>query len=114
MRFCFFFWFFKNCELIRDSSSWCLNCIPSIHDLVIIIGLRFVTYTFGSRSIYKRCWVGASIKNLNFNFFRQVFQYYLLGLKVCGSHQFVYLAKDMTRFAYTRFPHSSFLRVKLM
>ena len=30
-------------------------------DLVIIIGSRFVTYTFGSRFIYKH-WVGISIK----------------------------------------------------
>ena len=51
-----FFWFFKNCELIKDSSLWRSNFIPSIHDSIIIIGLRSVTYTFGSRFTYKR-WV---------------------------------------------------------
>ena len=82
MRFYFFFWFFKNCELIRDFSLWRSNFIPSVHDLVIIIGSRSVIYTFGSLFIYK-CWVRVSIKNLNFSFFGQVFQYYLLGLKTC-------------------------------
>ena len=51
-----FFWFFKNCELIRDSSLWRSNFIPLVHDSIIIIGSRFVTYTFGSRFTYKR-WV---------------------------------------------------------
>ena len=82
MRFYFFFWFFKNCELIRDFSLWHSNFIPSIHGLVIITGSRSVIYTFGSLFIYKR-WVRVSIKNLNFSFFGQVFQYYLLGLKTC-------------------------------
>ena len=82
MRFYFFFWFFKNCELIRDFSLWHSNFIPSVHGLVIITGLRSVIYTFGSLFIYKR-WVRVSIKNLNFSFFGQVFQYYLLGLKTC-------------------------------
>ena len=61
VRFCFFSWFFKNCELIRDSSLWCSNFIPSVCDSVIIIGLRSITYTFGSHFIYKR-WVRVSIK----------------------------------------------------
>ena len=82
MRFYFFFWFFKNCELIRDFSLWHSNFIPSVHGLVIITGSRSVIYTFGSLFIYKR-WVRVSIKNLNFSFFGQVFQYYLLGLKTC-------------------------------
>ena len=77
-----FFWFFKNCELIRDSSLWCSNFIPSVHDSIIIIGSRSVTYTFGSRFNYEH-WVRVSIKNLNFRFLGQVFQYCLLGLKVC-------------------------------
>ena len=78
--FYFFFWFFKNCELIKDSFLWRSNFIPSVHDSIIIIGSRSVTYTFGSRFIYKY-WVRVSIKNLNFSFLGQVFQYYLLGLK---------------------------------
>ena len=84
MRFCFFFWFFKNCELIRDSSLWHSKFIPSLRDLVIIIGSKSVTYTFGPCFIYK-CWVRISNKkNLNFSFLRQVFQYYLLCLiEVC-------------------------------
>ena len=60
MRFCFF-WFFKNCELIRDSSLWHSNFILLVHDLVIIIRSRSVTYTFGSHFTYKR-WDGVSIK----------------------------------------------------
>ena len=51
-----FFWFFKNCELIRDSSLWRLNFIPLVHDSIVIIGSRFVTYTFGSSFTYKS-WV---------------------------------------------------------
>ena len=51
-----FFWFFKNYELIRDSSLWRSNFIPLVHDFIIIIGSRSVTYTFSSRFTYKR-WV---------------------------------------------------------
>ena len=51
-----FLWFFKNCELIRDSPLWRSNFIPLVHDSIIIIGSRSVTYTFGSRFTYKR-WV---------------------------------------------------------
>ena len=51
-----FFWFFKNCKLIRDSSSWRSNLIPSVRDSIVIIGSRSVTYTFGSRFTYER-WV---------------------------------------------------------
>ena len=90
MRFYFFFWFFKNCELIRDFSLWRSNFIPSVHDLVIITGSRSVIYTFGSLFIYTfgslfiyKRWVRVSIKNLNFSFFGQIFQYHLLGLKTC-------------------------------
>ena len=43
----FFFWFFKNPELIRDSSLWRSNFIPLVRDSIIIIGSRSV-YTFGS------------------------------------------------------------------
>ena len=77
-----FFWFFKNCELIRDSSLWRSNFIPLVHDSIIIIGSRSVTYTFGSRFTYKR-WVKVLSKNLNFSFLGQVFQYWLLGFKAC-------------------------------
>ena len=42
-----FFWFFKNCELIRDSSLWRSNFIPLVRDSIVIIGSRSV-YTFGS------------------------------------------------------------------
>ena len=42
-----FFWFFKNCELIRDSSLWRSNFIPLVRDSIVIIGLRSV-YTFSS------------------------------------------------------------------
>ena len=77
-----FFWFFKNCELIRDYSLWRLNFIPLIHDSIIIIGSRFVTYTFGSLFNYKR-WVRISIKNLNFSFLGQVFEYCLLDFNAC-------------------------------
>ena len=51
-----FFWFFKNCELIRNSSLWRSNFIPSVCDSIVIIGSRSVTYIFGSRFTYKR-WV---------------------------------------------------------
>ena len=66
-----FFWFFKNCELIRDSSLWRSNFIPLVRDSIVIIGSRSVytfgrdsiiiigsrsVYTFGSRFTYKR-WV---------------------------------------------------------
>ena len=61
VRYRFFFFFFKNCELIRDSSLWHSNFIPLVYDLVIIIGSRSITYTFGSHFIYK-CWVRVSIK----------------------------------------------------
>ena len=77
-----FFWFFKNCDLIRDSSLWRSNFILLVHDSIIITGSRCYTYTFGSHFNYKH-WVKVSIKNLNFSFFGQLFQYYLLGLKMC-------------------------------
>ena len=77
-----FFWFFKNYELIRDSSLWRSNFISLVHDSIIITKSRSVTYTFGSRFDYK-CWVKVSIKNLNFSFLGQVFQYCLLGLNAC-------------------------------
>ena len=94
-----FFWFFKNCELIRDSSLWRSNFIPLVRDSIITTGSRCYTYTFGSCFDYKR-WVRVSIKNLNFSFLGQVFQYFclvskrvdwsshhipifLLGLKAC-------------------------------
>ena len=47
---------FKNCELIRNSSIWHSNFIPSVRDSVLIIGLGPVTYTFGLRFNYKH-WV---------------------------------------------------------
>ena len=61
MRFCFFSWFFKNCDLIKDSSWWHSNFILSVHDSIIIIGSGSVTYTFGSHFIYKH-WVRVSTK----------------------------------------------------
>ena len=61
VSFYFFSWFFKNCELTRDSSLWLSNFIPSVRDSVIIIGSGSVTYTFDLRFIYKR-WVRVSIK----------------------------------------------------
>ena len=61
VRFCFFSWFFKNCELIKDSSLWHSNFILSVCDSVIIIRSRSVTYIFGSRFIYNR-WVRVSIE----------------------------------------------------
>ena len=51
-----FFWFFKNCELIKDSFLRRSNFIPLLRDSIIIIGSRSVTYTFGSCFTYK-CWV---------------------------------------------------------
>ena len=75
-----FFWFFKNCELIRDSFLWRSNFIPLVRDSIIIIGSKCYTYTFGSRFDYKR-WVRVSIKNLNFSFLGQVFQYFCWVLK---------------------------------
>ena len=94
-----FFWFFKNCELIRDSSLWRSNFIHLVRDSIIITGSRCYTYTFSSHFDYKH-WVRVSIKNLNFSFRGQVFQYFcwvskpvnwgshyipifLLGLKAC-------------------------------
>ena len=71
-----FFWFFKNYELIRDSSLWQSNFIPSIRDSIIIIRSRSVTYTFGSHFDYKR-WVRVFHQNLNFSFLGQVFQYFV-------------------------------------
>ena len=61
VRFFFFFCFFKNCELIKDSSLWHSNFTPSVCDLVIIIRSRSVTDTFDLRFNYK-CWVRVSIK----------------------------------------------------
>ena len=61
MRFCFFSWFLQNCELIKDSSLWCSNFIPSVRDSVIIIELEFVTYTFALYFNYKY-WIWVSIK----------------------------------------------------
>ena len=83
-----FFWFFKNCELIRDSSLWRSNFIPLDHDSIIIIGSRSVTYTFGSRFACKR-WVKVFYQNLNFSFLGQVFQYFCWVSKrvYWGSHQ---------------------------
>ena len=75
VRFCFFFWFFKNCELIKDSSLWRLNFIPLVCDSIIIMGSRSVTYTFGSHFAYKR-WVRVFYQNRNFSFLGQVFQYF--------------------------------------
>ena len=51
-----FFWFFKNYELIRDSSLWHSNFIPLVRDSIIITRSKCYTYTFGSRFDYKR-WV---------------------------------------------------------
>ena len=70
-----FFWFFKNCELIKDSSLWSSNFIPLVHDSIIIIGSRFVTYTFGLCFTCKH-WVRVFYQNLNFSFLGQVFQYF--------------------------------------
>ena len=83
-----FFWFFKNCELIRDSFLWRSNFIPLVRDSIIIIGSRCYTYTFSLRFDYKR-WVRVSIKNLNFSFLGQVFQYFCWVSKRVdwGSHQ---------------------------
>ena len=83
-----FFWFFKNCELIRDSSLWHSNFIPLVHDSIKIIGSRSVTYTFGSRFACKR-WVRVFYQNLNFSFLGQVFQYFCWVSKrvYWGSHQ---------------------------
>ena len=77
-----FFWFFKNYELIRDYSLWRSNFIPLVRDSIIITRSRCYTYTFSSRFDYNH-WVRVSIKNLNFSFLEQVFQYCLLDLKVC-------------------------------
>ena len=87
-----FFWFFKNCELIRDSSLWRSNFTHLVHDSIIIIGSRCYTYTFGSRFDYKR-WVKVSIKNLNFSFLGQVFQYFCWVSKRVdwGSHHLPWL-----------------------
>ena len=82
-----FFWFFKNCELIMDSSLWRSNFIPLVCDSIIVIGSRCYSYTFGSHFYYK-CWVRVSIKNLNFSFLGQVFQYFCWVSKCVnwGSH----------------------------
>ena len=77
-----YFWFFRNCKLIGDSSLWRSNFIPLVRDLVIIIGSRCYTYTFGSRFDYK-CWVKVLYQNLNFSFLGQLFRYCLLGHKAC-------------------------------
>ena len=77
-----FFWFFKNYEFIRDSSLWRSNFITLVRDSIIIIGSRCYIYTFGSRFEYKR-WVRVSIKNLNFSFLGQVFQYFCWVSKAC-------------------------------
>ena len=77
-----FFWFFKNCELIRDSSLWRLNFILLVRDSIIITRSKCYTYSFSSHFDYKH-WVRVSIKNLNFSFLEQLFKYCLLGLKAC-------------------------------
>ena len=94
-----FFWFFKNCELIRDSSLWRLNFIPLVHDSIIIIGSRSVVYTFDLRFTYKRwvrvlskIWILAFLGKYSNIFVRSqnvsievriIFQYCLLGLNAC-------------------------------
>ena len=112
--FYFFFWFFKNCEPIRDSSLWRSNFIPSVRDSIIIIRLRSVTYTFGSRFAYKR-WVRVFYQNLNFNLLGQIFQYYLLGLKACQlrftllSEFFCFfLGNALARVGWKRYPERKF------
>ena len=61
--------------------------IPVVHDFIIIIGSRSITYTFGSCFDYKH-WVKVFYQNLNFNFLGQVFQYFCWVLKRVdwGSH----------------------------
>ena len=56
VRLCFSFGSSRTVSFIRDSSLWSSNFIPSVHDSIIIIGSRSVTYTFGLRFTYK-CWV---------------------------------------------------------
>ena len=54
---------------------WRSNFIPLVHDSIIIIGSRSVTYTFGLHFACKR-WVRVFYQNLNFSFLGQVFQYF--------------------------------------
>ena len=75
-----FFWFFKNCELIRDSSLWRSNFIHLVHDSIVIIGSRPV-YTFGSRFTYKR-WVRVLSKIGILASWASI-PIFLLGLKAC-------------------------------
>ena len=67
---------------------WRSNFIPLVHDSIIIIGSRSVTYTFGSHFACKR-WVRVFYQNLNFSFLGQVFQYFCWVSKrvYWGSHQ---------------------------
>ena len=101
----------KNCELIRDSSLWHSNFIPLVRDSIVIIGSRSV-YTFGSWFNYNH-WVKVCLylwfvfhlgKNLNFSFLGQVFQYCLLGLKVCrlrfASFQYCLLGLNACRLRF--------------
>ena len=89
-----FFWFFKNCELIRNSSLWRSNFIHLVHDSIINIGSRSVTYTFGSCFACKR-WVRVFYQNLNFSFLGQVFQYF------CWVSKCVYWGSHYTRRSIT-------------
>ena len=52
------------CELIKDSSLWHSNFIPSVHDSIIIIGSGFVIFIPSIRVSFISIGLGCSIKIL--------------------------------------------------
>ena len=73
----------KKRELIKDSSLWHSNFIPSVHDSFIIIGSGSVICILPIRVSFINVGLGCFYQNSDFSFLGQVTQYCLLGLKVC-------------------------------
>jgi len=71
--------------LCLNYNHWVRVCsfIPSILDSIIIIGSGFYYFIPSVRVSFINVRSGFSIKNLNFSFLGQIFQYCLLGLKAC-------------------------------
>ena len=64
------------------TKTLCLNLLTKKYRIMVLMVSVDLVYTFDSRFIYK-LWVGVFYQNSDFSFLGQVFQYCLLGLKVC-------------------------------
>ena len=53
----------KTCEHIEDSSLWHSTFIPSIHDFILIIGLRFCYFMPLVRILFINVGLGFAIKS---------------------------------------------------